>query len=144
MPKASGMKFHYLDHDTAQVNMAPPVQNTWYEVFHAQDVRLLVCHAIQTNTEAAAKNIEVRWTIDGTVYFIGFAFLDATDYFIHRYFQPSAGGTGGLGQSAALRNGCVYTDKRGQDFKVEVRITAALGTAQTLRCDCVYETLELT
>jgi len=138
------MKFHYLDHDTDIVSEAPPVQNTWYEVFHAYDVRLSWCEILQTNTETAAKDIQIRWTIDGNVYFVQRSLANNTIEYIHRNRLPSTGGTAGLGYTATEVNANKYTDKRGQDFKVEVRIISALGTAQTLICRCVRETLELT
>jgi len=144
VPKAFGQKFHYLDHDTDERILAPPVLNQWYEIFHAYDVRLLWCILYQTNVEAAAKNLEMRWTIDGTVYFGAIAAADSTVYWGFRDSVPSAGGTAGLGILGAILNSAYFIDKRGQDFKVEVRITSALGTNQTLMCRCVRETLELT
>jgi len=138
------MKFHYLDHDSDVVDMIPPVQNTWYEVFRAYDVRLLWCQIYQTNDEAAIKDIEVRWTIDGTVYFVTVPLASATFSFVYRAANASAGGTSGLTISATDVSAARYVDKRGQDFKVEVRITSALGTNQRLMCRCVRETLELT
>jgi len=132
------------DHDTAAVYETPPAQNEWYEVFHDQDVRLLLCEIRQTNTENDAKDIEIRWTIDGNVYFLSTSLDDATPGYIYRAAPPSAGGTSGLATSGILYSGAYRVDKRGLDFKVEVRITSLPGTAQTLRCWCVYETLEVT
>jgi hypothetical protein len=145
-PKAAGanVKYAYLDHDTDQQSLAPPVLNQWYTLFHAYDVRLLWCKVLQTNTEAAAKDIEIKWTIDGNVYFASISCNSGTDYFIYRQQAPSVAGTSGLYFQAATVNAVYYVDKRGQDFKVEVRIVTALGTAQTLLCQCVRETLEQT
>jgi len=146
VPKALGygQKFHYLDHDTEYVNVAPPEQNVWYEVFTDEDVRLLLCVIRQTNTEAAAKNVQIRWTIDGNVYWCLIALAHNTLNYVYRDHNPSAGGAAGLTFAATWRNACFYTDKRGINFKVEVRITSALGTNQTLTCWCVKETLETT
>jgi hypothetical protein len=145
-PKAAGanVKYAYLDHDTDVQDLAPPVLNQWYTVFDADDVRLLWCEVIQSNTEAAAKNIEVKWTIDGTVYFCTVAANSGTSYLVYRSTLASAGGTSGLWFAATSFNAAYYVDKRGQDFKVEVRIVSALGTAQTLTGRCVRETLEQT
>lgn len=137
-------KYAYLDHDTDIVNLAPPVLNQWYEVFHAYDVRLLWCLLYQTNGEAAAKNIEIRWTIDGTVYFNVSALTSGTGYYVYRDYTENFGGTVGLVTTANIVNAAYYVDKRGQDFKVEVRITSALGSAQAFSCRCVRETLEVT
>ena len=145
-PKAAGanVKYAYLDHDTDTQLLAPPIQNQWYTIFHAYDVRLLWCVAYQRNDEAAAKNIEVRWTIDGTVYFTLIAMNNNTDTWISRSHPLSAGGTDGLRSDVSRFNAAYFVDKRGQDFKVEIRITSALGTNQLLNCYCVRETLEQT
>jgi hypothetical protein len=145
-PKAAGanVKYAYLDHDTDRQNLAPPVLNQWYTVFHAYDVRLIWCQINQSNTEAAAKDIETKWTIDGISYFKAFSMPSGVRHWCYRDHNPSAGGTAGLVIVAVEYNAGMFVDKRGQDFKVEVRITSALGTAQTLICDCVRETLEQT
>jgi len=144
VPKAFGQKYHYLDHDSDVVDRAPPVQNQWYTVFDAEDVRLLTCVVYQKNDETLAKTIQVRWTIDGNVYLTSFSASDNTYYYIYRFYAPSTGGTGGLYYSTPPLDAARYDDKRGHNFKVEVRITSALGTNQILRCYCVRETLELT
>ena len=141
---SAGVKYHYEDHDSDVVNMAPPVQNVWYEVFHAQDVRLIWCRFIQTNDETDAKNIAIRWTVDGQVYFSTVAIVNNTPTFVYRNWLPSAVGTGGLSFDPDKHLAAYYTDKRGQDFKVEIRITDVPGTNQTLDCWCVRETLEET
>jgi len=132
------------DHDTDVVDESPPIQNTWYEVFDAEDVRLIWCWIYQSHTEAAAQDVEVRWTIDGTVYLASVSLDDSTANFIYRTNAPSAGGTGGLVAVATLQNAGYHVDKRGLSFKVEVRMTSVPGTAQLLRCRCVRETLEVT
>lgn len=144
MPAASGsgVKYAYQDHDTDVVSLAPPTLNNWETVFDEEDVRLLWCVIHQSNDETNAKNVEVRWTIDGNEYLVAVALSDLTLNWIYRSYAPSAGGTAGLANSATEKNACGYTDKRGQSFKVEVRITSALGTNQTLSCYCVRETLE--
>lgn len=146
MPEASGrhVKYHYRDHDTDLVNEAPPVQNTWYEVFHAQDVRLIWCMVQQDNDEVAAKDIQVRWTIDGTVYFRPLSILSGTVFTVFRNWNGSTGGTDGLEAEQGRKNAGYYVDKRGLDFKVEIRMTAVPGTNQVLICRCVRETLETT
>ena len=149
MPVAGGSivepkKYHYKDHDTDEVNETPPVQNTWYEVFDAEDVRHLWCACYQKNDEAAAKDIEIRWTIDGNVYFSTVALVDDSENHVFRNRDPSTGGTAGLSFNAAKFAAAYYVDKRGQSYKVEIRMTAVPGTNQILRCRCVRETLEET
>lgn len=146
MPRANvgDVKRWLQDHDTDMVSETPPVQNTWYEVFHAEDVRLLWCDIIQTNDEAAAKDLEVRWTIDGNVYFDDVSLANGTYGYVFRGVTPSTGGTKGLTIGVGIFNAAYYIDKRGLDFKVEVRITSVPGTNQLLQGRCVRETLEIT
>lgn len=146
MPEAhaADVKRWLQDHDTDLVSETPPVQNQWYTVFDAEDVRLTWCHFIQTNDEVAAKNIEVRWTVDGTVYFVLQLATNNTGYFVYRWVMGSAVGTAGLATDTATRNAVYFVDKRGLSFKVEIRITSPLGTNQTLACRCTRETLEQT
>lgn len=144
MPRAYHVKHHYLDHDTDQQSLSPPILNQWYTVFEAHDVRLLWCVTRQKNDESAAKNLEVRWTIDGNVYRSAASHVHDTVYYWYRGHLPSAVGTAGLYSTTTSSTAGKYTDKRGIDFKVEVRITSALGTNQTFDCWCVRETLERT
>jgi hypothetical protein len=137
-------KYAYLDHDTDLVNEAPPIQNQWYTVFDAYDVRLLWCVIRQLNDEAAAKTLNVRWIIDGNIYLESISAANDTPYWVFRNWVESTGGTLGLSIDPNPYNAARYVDKRGQRFKVEVRITSALGTNQILRCWCVRETLEAT
>jgi len=146
VPKALGygQKFHYADLDTQYIEQIPPEQNNWYEVFTDEDVRLLLCVIRQTNTEAAAKEIQIRWTIDGNVYWGAVTAANNTLYYVFRDQQPSNGGTAGLSIATSWRNACFYVDKRGINFSVEVRLTSVPGTNQILNCWCVKETLEIT
>ena len=143
-PPKDYFKMMWRDHDSDVVNEAPPVQNEWYPVFDAEDVRLIWCVILQDNTEAAAKDVEVRWTIDGTPYLVSVNLAAATPNWVYRFYLPSAGGTAGLDSTVNPQTAGYWVDKRGQSFKVEVRITSALGTNQTLICRCVRETLEQT
>ena len=146
MPQAHGGKNKYWlqDHDTDKVELTPPILNQWYTVFDADDVRLLWCWINQTNDEQVTKHIQVRWTIDGTAYFVDVAVGNNNPAWIWRNWLPSTAGTLGLTADANPMNGAALIDKRGLHFKVEVRIVTALGTNQTLTCYCVRETLEPT
>ena len=149
MPTAGGIttaqvKYHYEDHDTDEVNETPPVQNTWYTAFDAEDVRLIWCSVTQSNDEVAPKNIEIRWTIDGNVYLTALALGSSATVVVYRGRAPSAGGTAGLLTAPPDLNAGYYVDKRGKAFKVEARMTEVPGTNQNLLCRCVRETLEET
>ena len=142
--KLDAPRWHYLDHNTDVVDESPPILNNWYEVFHDEDVRLIFCTVYQTNDETAAKDIEVRWTIDGNEYFRAFSLADSTTEFLYRQADPGVAGVSGLWHQVGWTTAAFHSDKRGQHFKVEVRITSVLGTNQRLRCYCVRETLEIT
>jgi len=149
MPRAGGsiaeqVKYHYQDHDTAEVKEVPPVQNTWYGEMEAEDVRHILCSAFQTNDEAAIKDVEIRWTIDGHVYFLAFSLPNNSRRLLARNHAPSAGGAAGLAQYDSMMNAGAYVDKRGHAYKTEIRMTSAPGTNQVLEMRDVYETLEET
>jgi len=144
VPKAFGAKYHYRDHDSIRVIVAPPIQNQWYTVLDAHDVRLLWCVTYQNNDDLAAKDIEVRWTIDGNVYLGTVSLPNITYRYWFRYWPLSAGGTGGLLSTLGDINPAYYVDKRGIDFKIEFRMTSVPGTNQSMRIIVTYETLELT
>lgn len=141
---AGETKYAYLDHDTAVQDLTPPVLNQWYTIADEEDVRAIYCKVLQSNDEAAAKDIEFRWTLDGTVYFTSFSLPNTTWYSIMRDYTPSLGGISGIIWAAAAFNAALYADKRAQSFKVEFRITSALGTNQRLLGYFIYETLEQT
>ncbi|GAH35745.1 unnamed protein product, partial [marine sediment metagenome] len=107
-------------------------------------VRLLWCKVLHNNDETANKDLEIRWTIDGTVYFIAFTLAADEGRWVYRNYDESTGGTRGLTVSADPVNAAFTTDKRGHTFKVEVRTTSVPGTNQILICNCVRETLEET
>jgi len=142
MPDAHSrhIKYWLRDHDTDYVNEAPPVQNTWYVAFDAEDVRLLWCKIYQSNDELANKIIQIRWEIDGNVYRGSINADNNTQYYVFRNYLPSNGGTAGLGIDTVIRTAVYNIDKRGLDFKVDVRITDPVGTNQVLICWCVRET----
>lgn len=138
------VKYAYLDHDINVVNPTPVVQNVWYTGIDDEDVRHIWCAVRQTNGEAAAKDFEVRWTIDGTPYFTGFSLANNALTYIFKNREPSTGGTKGLTSSATGFNPAGYVDKRGQVYKTEIRLTSAPGTNQVLNMWSGYETLEVT
>ena len=146
MPRASAgavaaVKYHFQDEDSDYLIQAPPVQNQWYTVFDAVDVRLLVCAIVQNNDDVAAKDLEIRWTIDGNVYFMADTFGQGILEYIYRRYAPSTGGTDGLHDTSAVQGAAIHAAKNGLAFKVEVRMTSVPGTNQQLRCWCVRETL---
>ena len=138
------VKYAYRDHDTDLLVLIPPVQAQWYTLFDAEDVRCLYCKIYQENGEGNPKNIKVKWTIDGTVYYVVAAIVSVTDGWIFRNEEESGGGTGGLEVSATRVMAGYTTDKRGQNFKVEVCMSSAPGSFQQMRCWAVRETLEQT
>ena len=137
MPVAGGSivqfrRYGYEDQDAYRVEEMPPIQNTWYTGFNEECVRHILAVIRQRNDESAAKVVEVKWTIDGNVYFISVSLDHDTPTWIYRNRYQSSGGTAGLGSSATIVNAAHYVDKRGLAYKTEVRMVSALGTNQSL------------
>lgn len=118
----------------------PPIQNTWYTMFHDFNVRLIWCTLIQINDETAQHQVEIRWTIDGNVYDLSFLANNNTVYYIYRDPTPSSGGTAGLLQTTSTQNAAFFVDKRGLDFLIEMRLTDVPGTNQAIYAGATYET----
>ena len=131
-------------HETHEVRQQPPVLNQWYTVFDEQDVEMTWFNVNQNNTEAAAKNIEVRVTVDGVVYQHTYGVPAASDRWIYRSLNKSTAFDHGMTIDTVARNPGYTTKWSGQAFKVEVRQTSAIGTAQLLLSRCVIGTDEVT
>jgi hypothetical protein len=141
---AAGKKYAWQDHDTDVIYEDPPILNQWYTLFDDEDVRLLEMRVLQANDESAAKDIEVKWTIDGNVYFTTINANNNAPYFVFRNLNQSSGGTDGLASSLTENPAFIHDFKCGLSFKVELRIITAPGTSQILTSDAVHETLEET
>ena len=121
----------------ATLDQAPPVQNTWYTVLDTKKyVRLIFLSMKHDNTDASALTINMRVTVDGTVYTaaVDAAGNDNTVYYF--YFDPTADA---LLSSTTLYNAGYYEDIRGNSVKVEVRMTGVPGTAEHLYAYVQYE-----
>lgn len=146
MPFASGAdkKYAWMDHDPAYLNQIP-VQNTWYEVAHVYDFRELLFAIRYDDDEHTTPDYEVRWTIDGNIYFMGIEAEDNTQIYIRKDKYPSNAGISGLNYNPAISgNYRLYDDKRGLDGLFEVRVTHVVGTNPVLEAWLLYETLEET
>lgn len=142
---ASAIKKYWLqDHDSDIIQEAPPTVNVWYTLFDDEDVRLLEMFVQQINEEEENKTLQVRWTIDGNVYFVEIDAANTTEYYVFRNLIPSLGGTLGLSSSSNQNRAFIDDFKCGLSFKVEVRIITAVGTNQALNSLAVHETLEVT
>ena len=137
-------KFMYKDHEAAQRICFPPTSMVNYEVFHAEDVRLIWCTVMQSNDENASKVLVITWTIDGNTYTTSFDALSGTTYYIYRHPDVETSGSALQTVPTTLTNAAYYVDKRGQDFKVEVMFADAVGTMQMVICTCAYQTLDVT
>lgn len=117
----------------------PPVLNQWYTVIDELDVAITWLTLRQNNTENAAKNLGVRFTVDGVVYQTTFSVPAASDQYIYRHPYRSVDTPPGLAMDAVMRNAGYTTQWRAQAFKFEARITSPLGTAQLLVARAVPE-----
>jgi len=135
-------------HDIETDLHAPPTQNVYHEVFDLETGQILHWIAIkQENGEVAAKNVDIKLTIDGEVYEkIGNALDHAEFYYV--YFNTvgddlTAGIVVAITNASPLTSfGIAIEDSDGIktpraslpmiEVKLEVRQTSALGTNQTL------------
>jgi hypothetical protein len=137
-------KYWLQDHDIAIITKIPPVLNTWYTVIDVDDVRLIEFYILQSNNETAAKDVEVRWTLDGQVYLISVSVPDTFPIYINKNMVGSNGGTSGLSLNPVEISANLFDFVCALHAKLEVRLTSAAGTAQLLGAVCKYETFEET
>jgi hypothetical protein len=136
----------YTLHLPAVDTRTPPVQNTWYTVLdHTGAGELKYVSTNQTNDETAAKDRQVRITVDGVV----FNFLvnvSQANNTIHNWFLYYfvAGPLYNIYSGTGYR--CIMSEDEGFRYKdsilVEHRMTSAVGTNQIIMCGVGYETLE--
>lgn len=135
-------KYAWKKQPIAIKEMAPPTLNEWHTILDTtEDVRALFISLVQTNTETGAKNVNIKITIDGIT------LTKATDLSaIHAtyYYAYIGSNVDALAIITTFVLPCYYYPLEGQSMKVEMRITSALGTAQTLYGYVQYETLEAT
>lgn len=123
----------------------PPVQNTGYQIITEEpNVRLLMYAVRQVNDEQAAKDLEVRFVLDGNDYIVAFSALNNTQYYV--YVNKKQGEDFGVALSTSLTeiNCGFHCDKRALEATLEARITSAVGTNQTLEQWLIWEQLAYT
>jgi len=110
--------------------LIPPVKDQWYTPLDEDNARVYFINVYQENDEDAAKNIELKMTIDGVDY--GAVSLSQThDAFYYWYVaRDTISETMFGGTAFANVEGGTYIE--GKHVKIEVRITSTLGTNQTL------------
>lgn len=149
MPQASAgyvaqVKYAWMDHDPAYIDISPPVQNTWYELYHAYDVRQLLMGVKYRDDEQEGNNVEVRWTCDGNVYLFATTLDDDDQEDIYKTKFQSGTTEELTRDSTPPGMDAPYRDKRALDFLVEARVTGVIGTNAHLEAYALYETLEAT
>jgi len=132
--------FAYRSYPLAELNQDPPTVDTWYPVLDGQiDCRLVFCAVRQINDEAAAKNLEVRWVLDGETFSAAFSADNDTWYYVYRVATSNA-----LAETASVVATGYYAARHAQLADVDVRITSAVGTNQELDGRVDYEVLMAT
>lgn len=138
------VKYAWMDHDTAYLSQIP-VTNTWYTVAHVYDFRELLFAVAYDDDEHNIPTYEIKWTLDGNVYFVQVEAEGNGQMYIWRNKYPSAAGTAGLTyRNEPSGSDAYYDDKRGLDGLFQVRIINAVGTNPLLQAWLLYETLEQT
>ena len=117
---------------------SPPVDNQWYTLLEETNVHLLLMTLKQTNGESANKSLQVRMTIDGTVYTGGLVSV------AHNTTVYVALTSSGVPTSITTGNQNVgkYDSVKAQSIKVEYRLGDTGGTGQTLTANLSYMKLE--
>lgn len=149
MPKASDIALAQLIYlwklqDKIYQKQDPPEQNTWYTLLDDELVRLIYVNMYQTSLEAAAIDVESRWTIDGVVLLGDDSLADDTNVYVHKYCESNLGEnpTLELTISETLINSAGYVALIGHEVKLEYRITSIPQTIQVLWAGVNYEKYE--
>jgi len=141
---AGGIKYAWMDHDPAYLNEVA-VKDMWYEVAHIYDFRELLFAVQYDDEEHTRPTFQVKWTIDGNVYFVEFADEEpGAQKYAMKDKYPSTGGTLGLQGRPKFSDLQMYDDKRGLDGLFEVMVTNVVGTNPLIEAWLLYETLEVT
>lgn len=136
--------------EPVEESQAPPVLNTWYTALDKKHgVRIRRLTAFQENTETDAKDIELRVTIDGVEHTKALSAASGTaNYFSFNedgdLTLDTERGTCGFANTNAGGGTTLYGPMgflEAHSIKVEYRLTAAAGTAQTLTCRLEYDLL---
>lgn len=144
---AAVTKFGWKLYNTLTDTRAPPTQNVYHEVFDLADgSKLHYITVEQNNDETDAKNVDIRFTIDGQTYeLIGTALAHGEIYYI--YWEdigqdPPAAKLKIRNDSPLTIFGMAAEDSLGaktprtalemHDCKFEYRMTSVPGTNQTL------------
>jgi len=137
---------HYWPRHTGAYQVAenPPTQNVWYIVIDEDDAELAWLIIRQSNTEVAAKSVQVRFTVDGVVYQATYNIPSHSTTYVYRTDLTAADASGGLAIDTVIRNAAYTVMWRGQAFKFEVRLTSIPGTNQWLIARAVPNLDEVT
>jgi len=127
---------------------APPVTNTWYTVLSVSSGhRIRQIRVEQSNVEVAAKNIEVKITLDGVVYTetialgsgaAAYLYIDEDGLLEDAAFECQFG----MRTKDSLGTDNIIGDREMHTILVEYRNTSAAGTTQTLDMYVTREALE--
>lgn len=110
----------------ALLNQASPVQNTWYPVLQAYNVKLFGIHVLVATT---TETLGVRITADGKVMLGSAACTNDTEYRV----IPNCISTG---SNLSVTSSTIYNgnELEAQNFLFEVRKTTAAGTGNIQAC----------
>ncbi len=135
----SPVEWHWKRMPTATLGAGAgitPVQNTWYTVLNAKNVRIKSIQLKQSNDEAAAKTLAIRGAVDGNA-IAASSSAPANNVWLNQ-------GLSGVVDSfpASVREAAYYVSLDAKSATVEIEITSALGTNQLLFASVQYEQLE--
>lgn len=148
----------YKHKAAVDVTQPDPTQDQWYTIADLSGgLKIKVVNAKQQNDEAAAKDLDVRLTIDGEVFeYEG----DGNGSGEEHFFFLNWGGVPSRQLSYVLTRPCYFNDSQitvdaatgylsrvhvpleCTRFKMELRLGSAPGTNQTMRGVILHEKLE--
>jgi len=132
-------RYCYEKQPIGTITQAPPVQDTWYAVLDlVQPIRVIYLSMKHDNTDSSAKTINMRVTMDGVV-LTAAADAAGTDNTVYYFYVDPV--SDALISTTTVLNPSYYESVECNSLKVEVRQTAAPGTAESLFGYVQYEIL---
>ena len=117
-----------------------PVLNQWYTVLDTvRNVRVRNVAIYQSNDEAAQKQLQVRFTINGVASAVDASNSASGAWNGFKIFSVNDTPTYTANEVDSL---ATYVNLNYSSIKIEIRTTSALGTNPLLKCTVQYEQLK--
>lgn len=128
---------------------SPPVTNTWYTVLTATGgIEVESVTIIQTNTEAAAKDVDIEIIADGVTLTKSTNLVDSTENFLYTdtdgniQYRDTNFAHAGLKTVSSTGMEIMERVFKANNFRLRVKNVSAAGTAQTLTTSVNHKLLK--